>query len=132
MGELKRFADTRKRWTVSLRQALGSVTLLLLATLVVVGINYTPKSWGFNSSTSEGIQRYNGIFEAIALISFAIGLVFRYINRRHVVYLVPEWRKDSRGLSQQSRRDLMVALIAAVASAAILALAGLWAGIFTK
>ena len=69
---------------------------------------------------------------SLAVLIGMIGIVYVYFTHTDAVKVLPVWRKESRGLSQRSRRDIAVALTAAVVSAAIIAIAGLWAGIFVK
>ncbi|MFH0177222.1 hypothetical protein [Streptomyces cacaoi] len=70
----------------------------------------------------------------IALASFAICAAAAFANvmvayRTGTVRIVPQKRNEARWLSGQGRRDLFVSLTGAIVGAAILGIAGLWAGI---
>jgi len=124
------FTDTRRKWTAPLRRVATGVLPAYLLLCSFIAIPYLPRSWGLNNT--QGINRYNGIAEWFFAVMVVALTIFMYVTRRYIVRVLPVWRQESRGLSQRSRRDIAVALIAATISAAVIAVAGLWAGIFAK
>jgi hypothetical protein len=129
---IRKFTDNRRRWTAPLRRVITGVLPLYLALAFLIVTPYLPQSWGLYAKNAGGIGRYYGVVEVVVAVIVVLGSIYVYINRRHVIYILPEWRKENRGLSQRSRRDITVATISAVIGAIIIALAGLWAGIFAK
>jgi hypothetical protein len=131
---LRSFTVTRRRWTAPLRRVAKTVLPLYLLFLLSLVIPSLPRSWGLESGRGiyGYLNRYTDAFEWLFVIVVIVSTIIAYVNSRDVVRVVPAWRKESRGISQRSRRDIAVALIAAIISAAIIAVAGLWAGVYAK
>jgi hypothetical protein len=138
-AEVRRFVEIiadfiarYRSWRAFLRPAVGFFAFPAILFALYVALPDFPKSWDLYIPTKGGGRVLTDVLGIMALVATLGYAGIFTINRRATIYVVPDWHSESRGLSIRSRRDLAVALIAAVFSAVIIALAGLWAGVFAS
>jgi hypothetical protein len=98
------------------RLVLGWFSFFILGTLF--GALTKPRLWFF------------GLIVATVVAITMAGLVTYTIYRLGAIRIIPHNESEIRGLSSETRKQLMIALIGAIVGALILGLAGLWAGVY--
>ena len=107
-------------------------TLLLTFPLYAMAILTISLAIYFDTIKKNGLPGFIiGGFAFVAAVMFT-AQAFRYAVSRGSIRIVPMRRNESRGLSSRARRDIGIAIVASVVGAAIIGLAGLWAGLFAK
>jgi hypothetical protein len=116
---VEKFLQGRRNWVVFLGQALtrGVAFLLLPAVFaIMMFVPGLPEQLAITPDTEEYV---------LLAIVFVTVFYLYYSRYRHIVKVVPVWRKDRRRFTNQTRREIFIAL----ASAAVVGLLGLWAGL---
>ena len=73
-----------------------------------------------------------GIAVFVVLTAVLIGFNLRTDYRYGAVRIIPRKQNEARGLSSETRKQLLIALVSAIIGAVIIGLAGLWAGFFHR
>lgn len=130
--DIAAFVKCRRSWSASWRTRTGYIVFTLgyfglaAAASFIIGLHsYASHHSGF-TYVIVGL-----VFVAIAVFTAGLAL----IGGKDVpgtVIIIPTRRSESRRLSQRARRDLIIATIAAVGGGIVIAIAGLWAGLFVK
>ncbi len=114
---LREFVQTRRSWLV-VPMAIGKKGFLwpTLALVYLLIAAFLPVPYP--------LKIYPDIWTYVIFGVLIAWLVFQYYRQyRNAVRISPEWRRESRGISSRTRRDLAVALVSAV----VVGVLGLWA-----
>jgi hypothetical protein len=120
-GGIASYVTTRKSWVAVWKM----LPVGLLLALPIVAALTVGRAVSKSSSLYFKLNQTNAIAGLVYCAFVIANLVLYYRQRRHIVKVRPSWRNESRHLTGQMRRELIIALIGAV----VLGLLGFWAGL---